>query len=53
MVNVYSSLCRNRHNCLEEILSQSYRSLIYSLKIYSSVHLIQTLMFKRSNLKEE
>lgn len=52
-INSYINICSNRHNCTYEVLHQIFRSLKYSLKIYSVVHIIQTILYKRSNLKKE
>ncbi len=49
----YSNICRNRHNCYEEILTQMIRSGRYAVKVYSVVHGIQTLLYKRAALNSE
>ena len=50
---VFMSVCRNRHNCFEEVGLHFLRSLAYSAKLYTSVHLIQTLIYKRASLISE
>ncbi len=51
--DLFISVCRNRHNCFEEVGFHFLRCLVYSAKLYTGVHLIQTLIYKRASLITE